>query len=305
MTINKTIITILFLLFYFSIENSTAQGCSDAGVCSASQHITSSNDKPNLHTISYTQSFGLGDKNAAIIGGNFNYRIQANKILAFGASLPFSIVIGDLGSTYGLGDIILNTELKVYNKEKDQVSLFLAGKIATGNANNKLDGQALPMVYQQSSGTNDIIVTLNWSHSHWFFAFGYQHAFNANGNEFIAKDFPENSSAAAYHSSAYLKRGDDIMLRIQKIFTLSKSKIKAGVLPIYRIQEDEIKLDGIYQKVEGSKGITLNLYAGWLHEFNENVSGELQLAAPPITREVRVDGTTRTFLVNYVFRILL
>lgn len=305
MTSNKTIITILLFLLYFSHQESRAQGCSDAGVCSATQHVNNNGDKPNLHVFSYTQSFGLGDRNAAIIGGNFNYRLQANKFIAFGLSLPYSIVIGNLGSTFGFGDIILNTDIVVFSKEKDQLSLFLAGKIATGNANKKLDGQALPMVYQQSSGTNDFITSLNWSRSDWFFALGYQHPFNTNENEFIANDFPENSSAATYHSSAFLKRGDDMMLRIQRTFALKKSKIKAGILPIYRLQGDEIKINDSYQKVEGSKGLTLNLYAGWIHEFNDNVIGELQLAAPPITREVRVDGTTRTFLINYIFRISL
>jgi len=46
----------------------------------------------------------------------------------------------------------------------------------------------------------------------------------------------------------------------------------------------------------------MNLYIGWMHELDDKVSGELQLAAPPITREVRVDGTTRTFLINYIFK---
>jgi len=288
----------LFMLFY---QMASAQGCSDAGVCSATQHIQKEDTTISHHHFSITQSVALGDRNAWITGSIFNYRYQVSSRLSFGLSLPFSLTSGNLGTTYGIGDMIISSEIGFLQQSKNHLNLFIAAKIASNQANKQFDSHAMPMVYQQSSGTNDIIGALNWSHSEWFFAIGYQHAFNSNSNDFRASDFPKDSDAASYHSSAYLKRGDDIMLRVQKVFNIKgRSKIKAGILPIFRLQEDEIKIDHQYQKVENSSGLTLNLYAGWVHHLNNKISGELQIAAPPITREVRVDGTTRTFVINYI-----
>ena len=89
------------------------------------------------------------------------------------------------------------------------------------------------------------------------------------------------------------------MLRFEKRFAgKNKSSFKAGALPIYRIQYDEIKGNGVYEKIENSIGLTLNLYTSWKYQITDNFYSELQLAAPPITREVRADGTTRSFLIN-------
>lgn len=187
----------------------------------------------------------------------------------------------------------------ILKKQKHQVSWLIAGKIATGNANKLDQNMALPMIYQQSSGTNDLITSIQWNYKSWLFATGYQHAFNNTENTFLSSDFPVDSDAAKYHSSAYLKRGDDVMFRFEKKFQgRNKSSFKAGALPIFRIQADEIKIEGEYQEVANSTGLTLNIYTTWRYQFSELFYTELQLAAPPITREVRVDGTTRSFLVN-------
>jgi len=303
MTQTRVINLSVFFFTFIFINISCSQGCSDAGVCSATQYTNHTNSQESIHSFTYTQSVGLGDKNVLIVGGVFSYRIQALKNISLGISLPYSLTSGNLGTTYGIGDIIINANSRLYHSQKNDIYLFIAGKIASNNANKHLENQPLPMAYQQSSGTNDFIVAINWSHGDWFFASGYQTALNANGNEFLASNFPKGSLAESYHSSAYLKRGDDIMIRAQKIFNLkSGSRIKAGILPIFRIQEDEIKVNNVYEKVEKSSGLTLNLYLGWMHKITEKISGELQLAAPPITREVRVDGTTRTFVVNYIFK---
>jgi len=296
----KNITIIIIFILVLVQQQSQAQGCSDAGVCSASQHIQDRAAK--THQFRFTESLGLGDQNVWIFTSVFSYRFQAHKNVSLGLSIPYSVTAGNITTTNGIGDIIINTEVRIINRNKSHISLFLAGKLATSNANKKNGASALPMVYQQSSGTNDIIGVLNWNYSKWLFALGYQHAFNANTNEFLAEEFPMESPAAAYHSSAFLLRGDDVMLRIQKVFYLKNaSKIKAGLLPIFRIQQDEIKKDGKYQKVENSNGLTLNLYVGWNHRISKNIGGEIQIAAPPITREVRADGTTRTFVVNYIF----
>ncbi len=278
---------------------SYSQGCSDAGVCSATQQFDTPQDKKINHHFSLTPSVGLGDQQSWVFASVFSYQLQTQKGWSVGLVLPYSITTGNLGTTSGIGDFILSLNIPFLKKENHQVNWLVAGKMATSNANKMINNQALPMIYQQSSGTNDLISSINWNYKSWLFAVGYQHAFNTTENTFLASDFPEDSDAAKYHSSAYLKRGDDVMLRIEKRFKgKGKSSYRAGALPIFRIQSDEIKVNNVYEPIAKSTGLTLNLYTSWKYQFSDQFYSELQLAAPPITREVRADGTTRSFLIN-------
>lgn len=290
---------LLLLVLLFTQYELNAQGCSDAGVCSATQQFDMHEHSKINHHFSLTPSIGLGDQQSWVIGSAFSYQLQTQKGWAIGVALPYSITTGNLGTTSGIGDFILSLNVPVIRNDYHQVSWLIAGKITSGNANKKIDDNALPMVYQQSSGTNDIISSINWNYKTWLFAFGYQHAFNSTENEFLAADFPEESDAFQYHSSAFLKRGDDIMFRAEKRFKgKGNSSYRAGALPVIRIQPDEIKVNGVYENIANSTGLTFNLYASWRYQLSDQFYSELQLAAPPITREVRADGTTRSFLIN-------
>ncbi|NPD84028.1 hypothetical protein HNS38_04615 [Lentimicrobium sp. L6] len=296
----QKITQITLLLFLLLATNPIfSQGCSDAGVCSVTQQFDAPSSKKLAHHFSLTPSIGLGDQQSWILGSVISYQIQNQKGWSFGLALPYSTTFGNIATTSGIGDIILSLNAPLFKNADHQVSWLIAGKIATGDANKLDQGMALPMIYQQSSGTNDLITSLQWNFKTWLFAAGYQHAFNTTENTFLSSDFLLDSDAAKYHSSAYLKRGDDVMVRFEKRFQgKKKSSFKAGVLPIFRIQADEIKVNDEYQEIANSTGLTLNLYTAWRYQFSEQFYTELQLAAPPITREVRADGTTRSFLLN-------
>lgn len=290
---------LLILLILLGYSQVHAQGCSDAGVCSATQQFDLPNENKFSHHFGLTPSIGLGDQQSWVFSSAFSYQLQSQKGWAVGVALPYSITSGNLGTTSGIGDFILSLNIPILITDEHQITWLIAGKLASGNANKKIEQKALPMIYQQSSGTNDLISSVNWNYKTWLFAIGYQHAFNTTENQFLASDFPEESDAALYHSSAFLKRGDDIMLRAEKRFKgKGKSSYRVGALPIYRIQSDEIKVNGVYEKIPNSTGLTLNLYTSWKYQFSNQFYSELQLAAPPITREVRADGTTRSFLLN-------
>ena len=289
----------LLLFLILTLNQGYAQGCSDAGVCSVSQQFDSSPAEKMAHHLSLTPSIGLGDQQSWVFSSVLSYQLQTHSGWSFGLALPYSSTFGNMTTTSGIGDLILSVNIPLWKNENQQISWLIAGKIATGDANQMYQDQALPMIYQQSSGTNDLITSLQWNVQSWLVAAGYQHAFNANKNEFLASDFPMDSDAAKYHSSAYLKRGDDVMFRIEKRFKgKGKSSFRAGALPIFRIQADEIKEEDIYHEIANSTGLTLNLYTSWKYQITEQFYTEFQLAAPPITREVRADGTTRSFLVN-------
>lgn len=291
---NLLIISILMIA-----QLSYSQGCSDAGVCSATQQFDAPNDNKMNHHFSLTPSVGLGDQQSWVFASVLSYQLQTQKGWSFGVALPYSLTTGNLGTTSGIGDLILSLSIPLLKKEDHQINWLVAGKIATSDANKMINNQALPMIYQQSSGTNDIISSINWNYKSWLFAVGYQHAFNTIENTFLAYNFPEGSDAAQYHSSAYLKRGDDLMLRVEKRFKgKGKSSYRTGALPIFRVQYDEIKVNGVYEPIANSTGLTLNLYTSWKYQFTDQFYSEVQLAAPPITREVRADGTTRSFLLN-------
>ncbi|HSG68156.1 MAG TPA: hypothetical protein VK994_05570, partial [Bacteroidales bacterium] len=70
---------------------------------------------------------------------------------------------------------------------------------------------------------------------------------------------------------------------------------------LYRMQKDKVSIDGERLALDDSDGFTLNVNLGYRKELRNNDAISLSIAAPIITREVRVDGLTRTFLVMFTY----
>ncbi len=99
-----------------------------------------------------------------------------------------------------------------------------------------------------------------------------------------------------------LKRGDDLALRVQKTFHLKKQQsLLPGVMPIYRIQKSVITKDDKDVTLDGSDGLTLNLYLTYVKKLKGNTIMYLTGAAPIIDREYRADGLTRNFVLTLRF----
>ncbi len=289
---------IIILMYLFIGLLLKGQGCSDAGACSVGKLGLKQDDHREL-TLGYAQSIGLADKESLVFVTELgtSQTILPNTQLEM--RIPYLVTVGNLGSTSGVGDLLLTLSQGLYTTEKTKVSLVLGGRLNTNDANKKLDGEPLPMVYQSSLGTNDLILGLAWQSEKWSISAGWQHSFGNNQNEYLHPDSVELPKRKQYFESAYLDRGDDLMLRIQRTEKLNEGNtIRFGFLPIYRIQEDQIKRNGVYEKLPGSSGITYNVFFNWDRKLSKTSVFNLSLGVPVHAREYRADGLTRTVIVS-------
>ncbi len=301
--------SVLFIaLLTLANLGSRTQGCSDAGACSAGS--LGLHDQENAATdllLSYSQSIGLADKESLVFGSELRVSHQVFPTTSLEVRVPYFITVGNLATTSGVGDLMLTLSQVVRQGERSTLTVVAGGRLKTNDANKKADGQPLPMVYQSSLGTNDIIAGLAWQSEQWSVSMAYQHPFGNNLNEYLrpeSNDVPENE---LYYESAFLKRGDDLMIRVQRTLNINAvNNLVVGALPIYRLQQDEIRRNGKYEELPDSDGITFNLYVNWFRSFGENKLFNLSLGVPLHAREYRADGLTRTAIVSagLVFKFL-
>lgn len=295
----------LLIILFFILVNLFAQGqgCSDAGACSAGSLDLKEDSELTALTVGYSQVIGLADKESLVLESDLrlSHRIFQNTFLE--ARIPYMVTIGNLGTTSGVGDLMLTLSQILHQGENGAFTVVAGGRLYTNDANKKINGDPLPMVYQSSLGTNDLITGLAWQSPKWSFSLGYQHSFGNNQNEYLNPVSEELPESELYYESAFLKRGDDLMLRIQRTVDMNeRSVIRFGFLPIYRMQEDQIKRDGVYEKLPGSKGFTYNLFFNWDRELAPGKIFNITVGFPVHAREYRADGLTRTAIASVGLR---
>lgn len=278
-----------------------AQGCSDAGVCSIGSMKPSLSTDPIQSGIGLSTSFGLGEADGALIP---IWTAQVEGILKITPSsyinlkLPFQIAHGNLGTTYGPGDIALSISQVLSQDQHKRTTITVGGIFPTNDADKQIDGKGLPMIYQTSLGSYDLIIGASHLRGRWQFAVGYQHPFNRNKNGFLHSEWPDNEDALAYFESNRLKRGDDLIFRAGKLFYFSNSTLYLGLLPIIRLQKDEIIKEGEVLPLDGSRGLTLNLNLSWHKPLSERLDFKLVYGNPIIWRQTRADGLTRPVVIT-------
>ena len=156
----------------------------------------------------------------------------------------------------------------------------------------------------------DIGAGASFFNSKWLFATGIQSALTANSNEFWPGEwvgiYPSEEYVRSYPTATHLKRGTDVMLRVERNFRFSNYSFNIGVLPIYRITKDQIedRDTGEYMKVEGTTGLALTLLSSFTYNFDVTNSIKVSYGKKLTDRDVNPDGLTRhqVFIVAYGFR---
>jgi len=236
---------------------------------------------------------------------------------SFQVKLPYQMVRnGNLGETQGLSDISLCFTRNVFTSDQFDINVSVGGKIPTNNsdlqAEGQFEGKPLPMYYQTSLGTYDIISGISLINRKWLFATGIQIPLNRNNNQFLWppgspewQDYPDPKYIETYSQARELKRGIDVMLRVERNFRFSRVNFSAGLLPIYRITRDEItNAAGIRTKPDGTVGLALSGIVTAGYNFNVK-SGIRILFGKKITqRERNPDGLTREVVttISYCYR---
>ncbi len=320
-------ISIIVGVALFSTNQTFGQGCSDAGFCTMGAMRPSQiyTKQINFKLRSAEVSFGRGKTTLTpvIKVATVDLNFGINEKTSFQLKLPYYWVDGNLGSTSGLSDISYSFTRNVYTTEKFHINATLGGKIPSndGNLDKEVESQFttpglpngtsvdLPMYYQTSLGSYDIVAGASYISQKWMFATGIQIALTENKNDFRWgqwSEYPSQDYLRDYDLANNLKRGTDIMLRIERAFHFSNVDIRLGMLPIYRITKDEI-LDintNERRKLDNTTGLALTALLNVAYHFNTNHSITALYGHKITDREINPDGLTRHNVasVSYVVR---
>jgi hypothetical protein len=280
-----------------------AQGCSDAGFCSignlkAGAHPAT---QPNQQYLRFEGPIGLGDENVFVFSPGIEYGLR-RKGWVLSGKLTGNFASGNLGSKAGLGDLFLSWTGTVWKKAGSSLSATLATKLPLSSSNLKLDGLPLPMQYQSSLGTVDLITGIAFSRPKWSLAAGLQQPLTGSNSNGFLPEFWGQNEANAYPASRRLKRAGDILLRASyRVLNNEAWNIDAGLLGIYHLKNDSYQTTGPVQSridLEGSRGLTLNITAAVNYRLSSNWTLSVLAGTPAVVRDIRPDGLTRSFVLS-------
>lgn len=307
---------LLFLLVALAFATQAfSQGCSDAGFCTmgAMKPDQPYNKNIPIKLRSLEASFyrGTTSLTPVIYVATLDASFSVGKKNTLQVKLPFQAVTGRLANTSGIGDISLCFTRNVYASEKFDVSVSLGSKLPTNKSDKTEDGRPLPMYYQTSLGTFDGIAGISVVNRKWLFATGIQVPFNQNNNQFLWGEWKEwwgdNKKDSVYISkygkANQLKRGIDVMLRVERNFRFSRLNFSVGLLPIYRITNNEIDdpKAGGRTKPDGAKGLALSGIVTAGYSFNVKSGIKLLVGHKIVQRDVNPDGLTRELVSSLTY----
>ena len=289
---SASLLILIFCSFYFKVPNLNAQGCSDAGFC------TIHSIKPQLEDSTFTSNntfklgtaYGVAQYNVLVITPYLEYTRRHGK-LGFSAKLLMGVRSGELTTTSGLADIILSTSWQTSPK----LQLSGAIKLPFNKADKTANGLPLPMAYQTSLGTTDLILGASFKINEWLVSTAWQQPLNQNNNAFLFDDYPDGELNDPYLSTNGYKRKGDVLVRISRSAILSeKMTLSYSLLPIYHLGNDSyLNSNGEELSIYKSKGLTLNLNAFVQYQLNESSALEFNVGAPIMARKNRPDGLSQ------------
>ncbi len=298
MTINRIILSICLLLT--ALHFASAQGCSDAGVCSlnAFKPADPGDDLRNHFKIGVNN--GLADYDIAVFGGYVEYGRKFNERWGFDAKIAALGQSGNDISSFGLSDIYLNANYRFSEK----TGLTVGTKIPLSLADKRKDGLALPMDYQSSLGTMDFILGISHEINKLQIVVALQQPLTDNENAFIPEAYPSSSKLREIPSTNGFQRAGDVLLRLSYPLKINnRFSITPSILPIYHLAEDKYLTTNGTANIEGSKGFTLNGNVFVDYRIGKKGKLQLSLASPFIVRESRPDGLTRGYVVGLEYGV--
>ncbi|WP_276967445.1 hypothetical protein [Chryseobacterium sp.] len=302
MKIFKTLLGTALLLLLQS-NYLSAQGCSDAGFCTINSLQPNNNDsiKAYHNQIKTGIFFGKADNSISVFGNYIEYNKKKKKKLGVDAKLTTLAQNGNDVSTFGLSDIFLNAN---YQANKN-LKFTLGAKIPLSDAGNSRENLPLPMDYQSSLGTFDLIVGVGYEIKKLQLVAALQQPLTQNDNQFLASQYPASSALRGFLSTNKFKRSGDILLRVSyPLMINSKIRLTPSILPIYHLKNDRFtNQNNVEQEINNSEGLTLNGNAYLDYEINRRNSIQLNVGVPFLVRKSRPDGLTRSFIANVEYRI--
>ncbi len=302
-TMTKCNFIVTIIVASLTLNNLYAQGCSDAGFCTINSFKPSSLDttKALNNQIKVGVFFGKADNSISIFGNYIEYNRQLTTKLGVDVKLTTLAQSGNGISVFGLSDIFVNTNFKASEKLK----FTLGAKIPLSNASKMKNNSPLPMDYQASLGTLDLVFGVGYTIQKIQLVAAIQQPLTQNKNQFFASIYPINSTLRAFSSTNKFQRNADVLLRISYPLQVgSKIRITPSVLPIYHLKNDQYTDElNVKREINGSKGLTLNGNVYMDYEINTKNTIQLNVGMPFVVRNTRPDGLTRSFVANVEYKI--
>jgi len=295
------LLTIILVVFF--IIDSFGQGCSDAGFCTIDSFKPSSNDSlTEMHNqVKIGVFVGKADNSISVYGNYLEYNRQISENFGVDIKLTTLAQNGNDISASGLSDVYLNANYRANEKFK----FALGFKIPLSKSDNTQNNLALPMDYQASLGTFDLIFGIGYEINNIQLVAAIQQPVTQNDNQFIASNYPANSKLQEFQSTNKFQRSGDVLLRVSYPITLSNNlKLTPSVLPIYHLTNDKYTNElGVEREIIGSQGLTLNGNIYLDYEINRKHVLQLNMGMPFVVRDSRPDGLTRSFISNLEYRL--
>jgi hypothetical protein len=288
-----TLMIICFLAAIIPLAVSS-QGCSDAGVCTI--HSIKTNEPSDTlinykNTLNVGLTFGLSKHEIFVLTPYLEYTRDLGKKVYFTARFSSALRSGELATKFSPADVTISISYAFIKPMK-----FIAGiKIPLNPANLKINGNSMPMEYQTSLGTLDLLLGLSYSIKRFSFTAAYQQPLTQNSNTFLTSDYTLDAPQQQYYSTNNFHRNADALLRISYIpVELKKLRLITSLLPIFHVQNDRYTDSaGNSVAINQSQGLTLNITAILQYKPIKNQMIEFTAGAPVISRKVRPDGLSK------------
>jgi len=292
---------LLTLLLVIVLDKGLAQGCSDAGFCTFGNLKHQESDSIRGSKIQMSFPFGLGDEEVRIFAPSLQFDHQFSSRWAIQTKVTWNHANGNLAAVSGPGDLYLAgiyaAPLPAYWK----ISAMLGAKAPLNNSSLGKDGMDLPMVYQSSLGTVDLITGVSFLNRNWVVSFGCQQPISgANGNHFLP-DYWDSPEAAAYPASNEIVRKGDVLMRVSYAREFgTRWLLQGGVLNIYHLGEDTYTRPQSTGRIaiKGSRGLTMNVTGSAWANISPSFKVGITAGIPFVVRDIRPDGLTRSFVVS-------
>ena len=283
---------------------SFGQGCSDAGFCTINSFKPGSSGA-SIDTL--TNQFKIGtllgraDKFISVYGSYLEFNKQLNK--KFGTDIKLTTLVqnGNGISANGFSDVFLNANYQA----SDKLKLTLGTKIPLSNSGKSLNKLPLPMDYQSSLGTFDLIFGVGYEINKLQVVAAVQQPLTQNDNQFFASSYSFGSKLRTFQSTRRFRRMGDVLFRISyPILFNHKLRVTPSILPIYHLANDKYSDEFNFEnEIKGSQGLTLNGNIYLDFEMNRKNKIQINVGIPFVVRDSRPDGLTRSFIINLEYSI--
>jgi len=288
----------VFAFCFFALIGARAQGCSDAGFCTIPSIAPFGKDTSNF-SAEMRFSLEASEPGALIISPQVWLHYSVSETVNLDLKLAGWIVNDDsIGSLTSASDPILSATFKVYEKEDLKLFITSGFRLGINNANSRGSYDDLPMDYQSSLGTTDLILGLNATRKDLSGSLALQYPiWQYNKNQNVVAKYAHFDGLDTVLLE--YKRKPDIMLRLEKKWQLDDWGFRFGIMPIIHLGNDYLKSTSVNATVaiDNSAGLTLNIPMGMWYTTHNWTFG-LDIGFPIVTRQERPDGLTRKYVVQ-------